>query len=172
MSLRVFLFLLFIFLVGCKSSYINEGKVIPDKEYKHYYVLQEQGTDKDVQEKVETVTDKIKNVFKKKPVNLAETEKPSKTVQSVKPKTVKPVTVPKRRVRETQPISKLPTIVEEEKLMPMTQEQVEIVELKNDFAIYLTLLQAVVILGLSIFIIFLYKKKKETKINNDKVLKL
>ena len=56
--------------------------------------------------------------------------------------------------------------------MPMTKEQVEIVELKNNFAVYLTLLQAVVILGLSIFIILLYKKKKEKKINNSKVLNL
>jgi len=56
--------------------------------------------------------------------------------------------------------------------MPMTKEQVEIVELKNNFAVYLTLLQALVILGLSIFIIFLYKKKKEKKINNGKVLNL
>ena len=56
--------------------------------------------------------------------------------------------------------------------MPMTKEQVKIVELKNNFAVYLTLLQALVILGLSIFIIFLYKKKKEKKINNGKVLNL
>ena len=79
---------------------------------------------------------------------------------------------PKRRTRQTQPVTELPIVVEEEKLMPMTKEQVEIVELKNNFAVYLTLLQAVVILGLSIFIIFLYKKKKKKKINNGKVLNL
>ena len=159
-------------LVGCSTPAVKEGKVIPHDEYKHYYVVKDQGTDQNVQEKVETVTDKIKKVFKKDPINSSKSEKPPTEVKSVKPKTVKPVTVPKRRVRETQPVTELPIIVEEEKLMPMTKEQVEIVELKNDFTVYLTLLQAVIILSLSVFIIFLYKKKKEKKINNDKVLKL
>lgn len=167
-----YIFFAFLLLVGCSTPAVKEGKVIPHNEYKHYYVVKDQGTDQNVQEKVETVTDKIKKVFKKDPVNSSKSEKPPTEVKSVKSKTSKPVVIPKRRTRQTQPVTELPIVVEEEKLMPMTKEQVEIVELKNNFAVYLTLLQALVILGLSIFIIFLYKKKKEKKINNGKVLNL
>tara|TARA_R100000908_G_C3727021_1_gene127726 strand:- start:32 stop:550 length:519 start_codon:yes stop_codon:yes gene_type:complete len=172
MSYKYFLFVFLMLFVGCKSSTIHEGKVIPHDEYKHYYVVKDQGTHKNVQEKVETVTDKIKKVFKKKPVTSSSPKKASTSVESAKPKTVKPVQIPKRRIRETQPVTELPVIVTDEKLMPMTEEQVEIIELKNDYVIYLTILQALLILGLSIFAIILYNKKRDKKINNGKVLKL
>ena len=168
-------FLSFFLLVccGCKSTHVNQGKVIPHDEYEHYYVVKDEGTDKDIQEQVVSFSDKVKNVFKKEPpVQTKNTVKP-KTIESKKPKQeIKPVQLPKRRVRATQQVTELPIVVDDTKLMPMTQEQVKIVKLKNDFTVYLTLLQAVVILGLSIFIIFLYKKKKKKKINNGKVLNL
>ena len=67
---RYFLFVFLLLFVGCKSTYVHEGKVVPHNEYKHYYVVKDQGPHKNVQEHVETVTDKIKNVFKKKQILL------------------------------------------------------------------------------------------------------
>ena len=123
MSFRLFILSL-ILLCGCKSSDINQGKVISHDEYKHYYVVKDQGTDKDIGEKVDTVADKIKKVFKKDPpVKSATTTKPE-TVTVTKPKVVPPIKLPKRRVRDTQEITELPIIVDETKLMPMTEEQV------------------------------------------------
>ena len=173
MLARLVLFLFLIFLLGCKSSYIHEGKVIPHDDYKHYYVLQEQGTDKDIGEKVETVKNKVTGVFKKKPVDKQEPEKPS-TRQSVSTdqlnrSKIKRVSIPKRRVREVQSsVTRLPDPVED-KLMPMTPKQVEIIDLKNDFVTYLSYIQAIIILILLIFIIVkLQKKSSVSKKNKNK----
>ena len=162
MSVRLLLFLLLIFLIGCKSSYINEGKVIPDKEYKHYYVLSDQGTDQDVQEKVKTVTNKIKNAFaNKKPVTKDESTSPKK-ITSEPVKTKQPITIPKRRVRDLQSITTLP---QEVKLMPMTEEQVEVVNLKNNVVTYISYLQAIIIIVLLVIILIIFKiKKKHNKV--------
>lgn len=171
MSFRLFILSL-ILLCGCKSSDINQGKVISHDEYKHYYVVKEEGPDKDIGEKVDTVADKIKKVFKKDPpVKSATTTKP-KTITANKPKVVPPIKLPKRRVRETQEITELPIIVDETKLMPMTEEQVEIVELKNNFVASVAYVQAIFILGLVGFILYIYHKNKKKKIVSDKVLKL
>ena len=176
MSCRYLSFAVLLLFVGCKSSTIHEGKVIPHDEYKHYYVVKDQGTHKNVQEQAKTVTDKIKKIFSKKEVDSKESQKPKTPVQTVKPKTKKPqskpVKIPKRKLRETQPVTDLPIIVNKDKLMPMTEEQVEIIELKNDYVIYLTIFQALLILSLSIFVIIIYNKKRDKKINNGKVLKL
>ena len=56
--------------------------------------------------------------------------------------------------------------------MPMTEEQVEIVELKNNFVISVAYIQAIFILGLVGFILYIYHKNKKKKIVSDKVLKL
>ena len=171
MSFRLFILSL-ILLCGCKSSDINQGKVISHDEYKHYYVVKDQGTDKDIGEKVDTVADKIKKVFKKDPpVKSATTTKPE-TITVTKPKVVPPIKLPNRRVRETQEITELPIIVDETKLMPMTEEQVEIVELKNSFVASVAYVQAIFILGLVGFILYIYRKNKKKKIVSDKVLKL
>ena len=171
MSFRLFILSL-ILLCGCKSSDINQGKVISHDEYKHYYVVKDQGTDKDIGEKVDTVADKIKKVFKKDPpVKSATTTKPE-TIAVTKPKVVPPIKLPKRRVRDTQEITELPIIVDETKLMPMTEEQVEIVELKNSFVASVAYVQAIFILGLVGFILYIYHKNKKKKIVSDKVLKL
>ena len=171
MSFRLFILSL-IFLCGCKSSDINQGKVISHDEYKHYYVVKEEGPDKDIGEKVDTVADKIKKVFKgKPPVKSATTTKPN-TVTANKPKVVKPIQLPKRRARETQEITELPIIIDQTKLMPMTEEQVEIVELKNNFVASVAYVQAIFILGLVGFILYIYHKNKKKKIVSDKVLKL
>jgi hypothetical protein len=170
MAFRLFI-LSIILLCGCKSSHINEGKVLSHDEYKHYYVVKEQGTDKDIGERVDTVAEKIKKVFKKEPVKVETTSK-SKTVETTKPKVVPPIKLPKRRVRETQEITELPIIVDETKLMPMTEEQVEIVELKNNFVASVAYVQAIFILGLVGFILYIYHKNKKKKIVSDKVLKL
>ena len=170
MALRLFILSL-ILLCGCKSSDINQGKVISHDEYKHYYVVKDQGTDKDIGEKVDTVADKIKKVFKREPVKAATTTKPE-TITVTKPKVVPPIKLPKRRVRETQEITELPIIVDETKLMPMTEEQVEIVELKNSFVASVAYVQAIFILGLVGFILYIYHKNKKKKIVSDKVLKL
>jgi len=171
MSFRLFV-LLVLLLCGCQSSDINQGKVIHHDDYKHYYVVKEEGPDKDIGEKVDTVADKIKKVFKKKPpVKSATTTKPN-TVTANKPKVVKPIQLPKRRVRETQEITELPIIVNETKLMPMTEEQVEIVDLKNNFVTSVAYIQAIFILGLVGFIFYIYHKNKKKKIVSDKVLKL
>lgn len=167
MSCRYLSFAVLLLFVGCKSSTIHEGKVIPHSEYKHYYVVKDQGPDKNVQEQAKTVTDKIKKIFSKKEVDSKESQTPTNSVQQSKP-----VKIPKRKLRETQPVTDLPIIVNKDKLMPMTEEQVEIIELKNDYVIYLTILQAFLILGLSIFVIIIYNKKRDKKINNGKVLKL
>ena len=167
MALRLFILSL-ILLCGCKSSDINQGKVIPHDNYKHYYVVKDQGTDKDIGE---TVADKIKKVFKKEPVKAATTTKPE-TIAVTKPKVVPPIQLPKRRVRETQEITELPIIVDETKLMPMTDEQVEIVELKNSFVTSMEYVQAICIFGLVGFILYIYHKNKKKKIVSDKVLKL
>jgi len=163
---RFFLFLT-VLLVGCKTSDINQGKVIPHDEYDQYYVVKEQGTDKNVQENVESITDKVKNVFKKKPT------KQSKKVTKKLPTTNKVVNIPKRRVRTSQ--KKLePIVVEGGKLMPMTNNQVEIVELKNSFISTVTYVQAFIIICLVGFFYFSRSKKCKKKINKDngKVLKL
>ena len=166
------LVLLVLLLCGCQSSDINQGKVIHHDDYKHYYVVKDQGTDKDIGEKVDTVADKIKKVFKKEPpVKSATTTKP-KTITTNKPKAVKPIQLPKRRVREIQDEPSLPIIVDETKLMPMTEEQVEIVELKNNFVASVAYIQAIFILGLVGFILYIYHKNKKKKIVSDKVLKL
>lgn len=151
-------------LGGCQSSDINQGKVIPHDEYKHYYVVKEQGPDKDIGEKVDTVADKIKKVFKKEP--------PVKSATTNKPKVVKPIQLPKRRVREVQEVTELPIIVNETKLMPMTEDQVEIVDLKNNFITSVAYVQAIFILGLVGFVFYIYHKNKKKKIVSDKVLKL
>ena len=170
MTFRLFILSLLL-LCGCKSSDINQGKVISHDEYKHYYVVKEEGPDKDIGEKVDTVADKIKKVFKREPVKAATTTKPE-TITVTKPKVVPPIKLPKRRVRETQEITELPIIVDETKLMPMTEEQVEIVELKNNFVASVAYIQAIFILGLVGFIIYIYHKNKKKKIVSDKVLKL
>ena len=170
MSFRLFVLSL-ILLCGCKSSDINQGKVISHDEYKHYYVVKEEGPDKDIGEKVDTVADKIKKVFKREPVKTSTTTKPE-TITVTKPKVVPPIKLPKRRVRDTQEITELPIIVDETKLMPMTEEQVEIVELKNIFVASVAYVQAIFILGLVGFIIYIYHKNKKKKIVSDKVLKL
>ena len=170
MTFRLFILSLLL-LCGCKSSDINQGKVIPHDEYKHYYVVKEEGPDKDIGEKVDTVADKIKKVFKREPVKTSTTTKPV-TVSVTKPKVVPPIKLPKRRVRETQEITELPIIVDETKLMPMTEEQVEIVELKNNFVASVAYIQAIFILGLVGFILYIYHKNKKKKIVSDKVLKL
>ena len=170
MSFRLFVLSL-ILLCGCKSSDINQGKVISHDEYKHYYVVKEEGPDKDIGEKVDTVADKIKKVFKREPVNTSTTTKPE-TITVTKPKVVPPIKLPKRRVRETQEVTELPIIVDETKLMPMTEEQVEIVELKNNFVASVAYVQAIFILGLVGFILYIYHKNKKKKIVSDKVLKL
>jgi len=171
MAFRLFV-LLVLLLCGCQSSDINQGKVIHHDDYKHYYVVKDQGTDKDIGEKVDTVADKIKKVFKKEPpVKSATTTKP-KTITTNKPKAVKPIQLPKRRVREIPDEPVLPIIVDETKLMPMTEEQVEIVELKNNFVASVAYVQAIFILGLVGFILYIYHKNKKKKIVSDKVLKL
>jgi len=171
MAFRLFILALII-LCGCQSSDINQGKVIHHDDYKHYYVVKEQGTDKDIKEKVDTVADKIKKVFKKDPpVKSATTSKP-KTIVANKPKVVKPIQLPKRRVREVQDEPALPIVIDETKLMPMTEEQVEIVELKNNFVASVAYVQAIFILGLVGFILYIYHKNKKKKIVSDKVLKL
>ena len=170
-------FLSFFLLVccGCKSTHVNQGKVIPHDEYEHYYVVKDEGTDKDIQEQVVSFTDKVKNVFKKDPpVQTKNTVKP-KTIESKKPKQeVKPIQLPKRRVRDTQPITDLPIVVNETKLMPMTSEQVKIVDLKNNVITTLAYIQAFLIIFLTGVIVYVFRKKNKTKkeINNDKVLKL
>ena len=171
MSFRLFILLL-ILLCGCKSSDINQGKVISHDEYKHYYVVKEEGPDKDIGEKVDTVADKIKKVFKKDPPVKSATTTNPETIAVTKPKVVPPIKLPKRGVRETQEITELPIIVDETKLMPMTEEQVEIVELKNNFVISVAYIQAIFILGLVGFILYIYHKNKKKKIVSDKVLKL
>ena len=163
MSFRLFV-LSILMLGGCQSSDINQGKVIPHDEYKHYYVVKEQGPDKDIGEKVDTVADKIKKVFKKEP--------PVKSATTNKPKVVKPIQLPKRRVREVQEVTELPIIVNETKLMPMTEDQVEIVDLKNNFITSVAYVQAIFILGLVGFVFYIYHKNKKKKIVSDKVLKL
>ena len=163
MSFRLFV-LLVLLLCGCQSSDINQGKVIPHDEYKHYYVVKEQGPDKDIGEKVDTVADKIKKVFKKEPS--------VKSANTNKPKVVKPIQLPKRRVREVQEVTELPIIVNETKLMPMTEDQVEIVDLKNNFITSVAYVQAIFILGLVGFVFYIYHKNKKKKIVSDKVLKL
>jgi hypothetical protein len=170
MAFRLFI-LSIILLCGCKSSHINEGKVLSHDEYKHYYVVKEQGTDKDIGERVDTVTEKIKKVFKKEPVNVETTTK-SETVEVTKPKVVPPIKLPKRRVRETQEVTEIPIVIDDTKLMPMTEEQVEIVELKNSFVASVAYVQAIFILGLVGFILYIYHKNKKKKIVSDKVLKL
>ena len=160
---KVLLGLLFVLFVGCKSSYINEGKVIHHDDYDHYYIVKEQGTDKNIEEKVETITDKVKSVFKKKPVK-------SDTV-----KTNKPVKIPKRRVRKVTPVPSPVIQVDESKLMPMTKRQVEIVELKNDLVISVAFVQSILLLISIIFIIVLWRRHKKKPQNkpqntNDKVL--
>ena len=170
MSFRLFV-LLVLLLCVCQSSDINQGKVIHHDDYKHYYVVKEEGPDKDIGEKVDTVADKIKKVFKREPVKTSTTTKP-KTIEANKPKVVPPIKLPKRRVRETQEITELPIIVDETKLMPMTEEQVEIVELKNNFVASVAYVQAIFILGLVGFILYIYHKNKKKKIVSDKVLKL
>lgn len=166
--LRWLLFLLIIlFFFGCKSSDIHKGKVIPAEKYSHYYVIKEQDTDKNVQEKVETFTDKIKNVFKKEPVRQSTPIKLDPKINSKKD----PVTSSKKII-EVQDISQRPSItLEGERLVPMTTEQVEIVELKNTFINSVTFIQAIIILCLGGFIIYFLKKKKSTKIDH-KVLNL
>lgn len=163
MSFRLFV-LSILMLGGCQSSDINQGKVIPHDEYKHYYVVKEQGPDKDIGEKVDTVADKIKKVFKKEPS--------VKSATTNKPKVVKPIQLPKRRVREVQEVTELPIIVNETKLMPMTEDQVEIVDLKNNFITSVAYVQAIFILGLVVFVFYIYHKNKKKKIVSDKVLKL
>ena len=170
MAFRLFI-LSIILLCGCKSSHINEGKVLSQDEYKHYYVVKEQGTDKDIGERVDTVAEKIKKVFKKEPVNVETTTK-SETVEATKPKVVPPIKLPKRRVRETQEVTEIPIVIDNTKLMPMTEEQVEIVELKNSFVASIAYVQAIFILGLVGFILYIYHKNKKKKIVSDKVLKL
>ena len=170
MTFRLFILSLLL-LCGCKSSDINQGKVIPHDEYKHYYVVKEEGPDKDIGEKVDTVADKIKKVFKREPVKAATTTKPE-TITVTKPKVVKPIQLPKRRVREVQEVTELPIIVNETKLMPMTEDQVEIVDLKNNFITSVAYVQAIFILGLVGFVFYIYHKNKKKKIVSDKVLKL
>ena len=170
MSFRLFVLSL-ILLCGCKSSDINQGKVISHDEYKHYYVVKEEGPDKDIGEKVDTVADKIKKVFKREPVKTSTTTNPE-TITVTKPKVVPPIKLPKRRVRDTQEITELPIIVDDTKLMPMTEEQVEIVDLKNNFVTSVAYIQAIFILGLVSFILYIYHKNKKKKIVSDKVLKL
>jgi len=171
MAFRLFILSLLL-LCGCKSSDINQGKVISHDEYKHYYVVKDQGTDKDIGEKVDTVADKIKKVFKKDPPVKSATTIEPETITVTKPKVVPPIKLPKRRVRDTQEITELPIIVDETKLMPMTEEQVEIVELKNSFVASVAYVQAIFILGLVGFILYIYHKNKKKKIVSDKVLKL
>jgi len=157
-------------LLGCKSTYVHEGKVIPDKEYKHYYVLQDQGTDKDLGEKVKTVKDKVTSVFKKKPVDKQEPEKPavkqSVSTDQLNRSKIKKFSIPKRRVREVQsPVTELPAPVVKDKLMPMTPKQVEIVNLKNDFVMYVAYSQAVIILIILVY--FWFTRTKKNKIIDD-----
>ena len=99
------------------------------------------------------------------------TTKPE-TITVTKPKVVPPIKLPKRRVRDTQEITELPIIIDETKLMPMTEEQVEIVDLKNNFVTSVAYVQAIFILGLVGFILYIYHKNKKKKIVSDKVLKL
>jgi len=114
MAFRLFV-LLVLLLCGCQSSDINQGKVIHHDDYKHYYVVKEEGPDRDIGEKVDTVADKIKKVFKKDPpVKSATTTKP-KTITTNKPKAVKPIQLPKRRVREVQEVTELPIIKNKKK---------------------------------------------------------
>ena len=120
--------------------------------------------DLDLGNSIQKDADKIKKVFKKEP--------PVKSATTNKPKVVKPIQLPKRRVREVQEVTELPIIVNETKLMPMTEEQVEIVELKNNFVASVAYIQAIFILGLVGFILYIYHKNKKKKIVSDKVLKL
>ena len=161
---------LFILLVGCKTSYINQGKVIPHDDYEHYYVVKEQGTDKDVQESVESISDKVKKVFKKKPVKKPTTVTATKELLT----TNNIVKIPKRRVRYTEKGNPEPIVIDGGKLMPMTNDQVEIVELKNTFISTVTYIQAFVIVCLVGFLYFSSPKKSKKKINkdNNKVLNL
>jgi len=171
MSFRLFV-LSILMLGGCQSSDINQGKVIPHDKYKHYYVVKDLGPDKDIGEKVDTVADKIKKVFKKKPpVNSATTTKP-KTIVVNESKVVKPTQLTKRRVEEVSGVTELPIIVNQTKLMPMTEDQVKIVDLKNNFVTSVAYIQSVFILSLVGFIFYIYYKNKKKKIISDKVLKL
>ena len=56
--------------------------------------------------------------------------------------------------------------------MPMTEDQVEIVDLKNNFITSVAYVQAIFILGLVGFVFYIYHKNKKKKIVSDKVLKL
>jgi len=174
MSRWLLLLLISFIFFGCKSTDIHEGKVIHHDEYDQYYVVKEQGTDKNIQEKVETFTDKVKKVFKKDPEKSTDSIKNAKTNPSIVLVTNNVPKVPKKSNNNIQPVTESPIIIGGQKLMPMTNEQVEIVNLKNTFISTITIIQSVIILCLAIYLVYKlkYKKKKNKNIPHSKVLKL
>jgi hypothetical protein len=174
MSRLLLLILISFIFFGCKSTDIHEGKVISHEEYDQYYVVKEQGTDKNIQEKVETFTDKFKKVFKKDPVKSTTPIKSTKTKPGRVSVTNNVLNISKKPVKNIQLVPKTPIIIGGEKLMPMTNEQVEIVNLKNTFISTITIIQSIIILCLAVYLVYKLKnkKKKNKNIPHSKVLKL
>tara|TARA_R100001463_G_scaffold106973_1_gene161572 strand:- start:201 stop:695 length:495 start_codon:yes stop_codon:yes gene_type:complete len=163
MSRLLLLILISFIFLGCKSTDIHEGKVIHHDEYDQYYVVKEQGTDKNIQEKVETFTDKVKKVFKKDPVKSTTPIKSPKINPSKLSVTNNVIKASKKLENNIQPVSKSPIIIGGKKLMPMTNEQVEIVDLKNTFISTITIIQSVIILCLAVYLVYKLKSKKKKK---------
>ena len=163
-------FIVVLFLVGC-STPIKVDEPLKETEYKNYYVLKEQKPDENIQEKVVSTPKKIKNaivsVFKKDEeqpetvaVDVPSTNTRIQISTKVKPNPALPVTI----------TNTVENVVQE--VIPITEEEAVIIKARNGFAMYLSYLQAVVILSLGIYIyVKLFRKKKNNK-NDGKVLKL
>ena len=140
--LQRYIILFVLLLCNCSSTPVKKQKVVLAKEYDHYVALRDEPVHK-------TFPQKIKDIFKKKP-------RATNSV-TVLPNSSRKITIPPRRLRQTNTNKVSPAPGE---LMLRTSEPQEVSSKpKSNISMYFIYMQAIIICVLSIYIYWTYRRK-------------
>jgi len=153
---RFIIFFVLLLLCNCSTTPVKKQKVVLAKEYDHYVALRDEPVHK-------TFPQKIKEIFKKK--------KPQATNSvTVLPNSSRKITIPQRRLRQTN-TNKISSVTGE--LMPMKPRlQKTDPKPKSNVIVYFIYMQAIIIVVLSIYIYWKLRKREVSKSKSDRQLNL
>ena len=153
--LQRYIILFVLLLCNCSSTPVKKQKVVLAKEYDQYVALRDEPAHK-------TFPQKIKEIFKKKP-------RATNSV-TVLPNSSRKVTIPKRRLRQTNTNE---VSLEPGKLMLRTSEPQEVPSKpKSNISMYFIYMQAIIICVLSIYVYWKYWRKTSSKQKPERKLNL
>ena len=153
--LQRYIILFVLLLCNCSSTPVKKQKVVLAKEYDHYVALRDEPVHK-------TFSQKIKEILKKKP-------RATNSV-TVLPNSSRKITIPPRRLRQTNTNKVSPAPGE---LMLRTSEPQEVSSKpKSNISMYFIYMQAIIICVLSIYVYWKYWRKTSSKQKPERKLNL